>query len=46
MALTGYVKHNLKDISTSQFFLKEGPLSNTTFFKNNFLLYGVLKKDL
>ena len=27
MAWTGYVKHNIKNISTSQFFLKEGPLA-------------------
>ena len=36
MALTGYVKHNIKDISTSQFFLKEGPLAILPFSKSNF----------
>ena len=33
IAITGYVKHNLKNLNTAQYFLKEGPLSNTSFFK-------------
>ena len=44
MALTGYVKHNIKDISTSQFFLKEGPLAILPFSKNNFSFVWSVKK--
>ena len=35
IALTGYVKHNLKKVITSQFFLRR-TISNTTFFQNKF----------
>ena len=45
MALTGYVKHNLKDISTSQFFLKEGPFAILPFSKNNFSFVWSVKKE-
>ena len=45
IALTGYVKHNLKDISTSQFFLKEGPLAILPFSKNNFSFVWSVKKE-
>ena len=31
IAITGYVKHNLKNLNTSQFFLKEGPLAILPF---------------
>jgi 2-octaprenyl-6-methoxyphenol hydroxylase len=44
-ALTGFVKHNLKDISTSQFFLKEGPLAILPFSKNNFSFVWSVKKE-
>ena len=44
MALTGYVKHSLKNISTSQFFLKEGPLAILPFTKNNFSFVWSVKK--
>jgi 2-polyprenyl-6-methoxyphenol hydroxylase-like FAD-dependent oxidoreductase len=44
MSLTGYVKHKLKDISTSQFFLKEGPLAILPFSKNNFSFVWSVKK--
>ena len=44
MALTGYVKHNLKDVSTCQFFLKEGPLAILPFSKNNFSFVWSVKK--
>ena len=44
MALTGYVEHNIKDISTSQFFLKEGPLAILPFSKNNFSFVWSVKK--
>jgi 2-polyprenyl-6-methoxyphenol hydroxylase-like FAD-dependent oxidoreductase len=45
IALTGYVKHNLKDITTSQFFLKEGPLAILPFSKNNFSFVWSVKKE-
>ena len=45
MALTGYVKHSLKDISTSQFFLKEGPLAILPFSKNNFSFVWSVTKE-
>ena len=45
MALTGYVKHSLKDISTSQFFLKEGPLAILPFSKNNFSFVWSVNKE-
>ena len=44
MALTGYVKHNIKNINTSQFFLKEGPLAILPFSKNNFSFVWSVKK--
>ena len=45
IALTGYVKHNLKEVSTSQFFLKEGPLAILPFSKNNFSFVWSVKKE-
>jgi 2-polyprenyl-6-methoxyphenol hydroxylase-like FAD-dependent oxidoreductase len=45
MALTGYVKHNLKGINTSQFFLKEGPLAILPFSKNDFSFVWSVKKN-
>ena len=45
MALTGYVKHSLKNLSTSQFFLKEGPLAILPFSKNNFSFVWSVKKE-
>ena len=36
IAITGYVKHNLKNLNTSQFFLKEGPLAILPFSRNYF----------
>ncbi len=36
IAVTGHVKHKLKKINTSQFFLKEGPLAILPFSKNSF----------
>jgi 2-octaprenyl-6-methoxyphenol hydroxylase len=44
IALTGYVKHNLKEVSTSQFFLKEGPLATLPFAKNKFSFVWSVKK--
>ena len=45
IALTGYVNHNLKEINTSQFFLKEGPLAILPFSKKNFSFVWSVKKD-
>ena len=45
MALTGYVKHNLKNVSTSQFFLKEGPLAILPFSKNSFSFVWSVKRE-
>ena len=45
IALTGFVKHNLKDVDTSQFFLKEGPLAILPFSKNNFSFVWSVKKE-
>ena len=45
IALTGYVKHSLKDVSTSQFFLKEGPLAILPFSKNSFSFVWSVKKE-
>ena len=36
IAITGYVKHELKNLNTAQYFLKEGPLAILPFSKNNF----------
>ena len=44
IALTGYVKHNLKEVNTSQFFLKEGPLAILPFSKNIFSFVWSVKK--
>ena len=51
IAITGYVKHNLKNLNTAQYFLKEGPLAILPFSKNNFsFVWSVdkefLKKDI
>ena len=45
MALTGYVKHKVKDINTSQFFLKEGPLAILPFSKSNFSFVWSVNKE-
>ena len=45
IALTGYVKHNLKNINTSQFFLKEGPLAILPFAKDLFSFVWSVKKN-
>ena len=36
IAITGYVKHNLKSLKTAQYFLKEGPLAILPFSKKYF----------
>ena len=44
IALTGYANHNLKEVITSQFFLKEGPLAILPFSKNDFSFVWSVKK--
>ena len=44
IALTGHVKHKLKNLNTSQFFLKEGPLAILPFSKDTFSFVWSLKK--
>ena len=45
IALTGYVKHNIKNLNTTQFFLKEGPLAILPFSKNNFSFVWSVKNN-
>ena len=45
IALTGSIKHNFETVSTSQFFLKEGPLAILPFSKNNFSFVWSVKKN-
>jgi len=45
IAITGYVKHNLKNLNTAQYFLKEGPLAILPFSKNNFSFVWSVDKD-
>ena len=45
IALTGYVKHNLKNINTSQYFLREGPLAILPFSKNSFSFVWSVNKN-
>jgi len=45
VAVTGYVKHNIDPLNTSQFFLKEGPLAILPFSKNCFSFVWSLKKE-
>ena len=46
IAITGYVKHKIKNLNTSQFFLKEGPLAILPFSKDSFSFVWSLDKDL
>tara|TARA_B100001121_G_scaffold165682_1_gene144817 strand:+ start:347 stop:1540 length:1194 start_codon:yes stop_codon:yes gene_type:complete len=45
VAVTGYAKHDLKSLNTSQFFLKEGPLAILPFSRNYFSFVWSLKKS-
>jgi 2-polyprenyl-6-methoxyphenol hydroxylase-like FAD-dependent oxidoreductase len=45
VALTGHVKHNLNEVSTYQYFLKDGPLAILPFSKNNFSFVWSVKKE-
>ncbi len=45
IAMTGYVKHNLKNLNTAQYFLKDGPLAILPFSKNNFSFVWSVNKE-
>ena len=45
IAITCYVKHNLKNLNTAQYFLKDGPLAILPFSKNNFSFVWSVNKD-
>ena len=45
IAVTGYVKHNLKNLNTAQYFLKDGPLAILPFSKNNFSFVWSVDKE-
>ena len=45
IAITGYVKHKLKNLNTAQYFLKEGPLAILPFSKNNFSFVWSVDKE-
>ena len=45
VAITGYVKHNIKNLNTTQFFLKEGPLAILPFSKNTFSFVWSLNEN-
>ena len=45
IAITGYVKHNLKNLNTAQYFLRDGPLAILPFSKNNFSFVWSVDKN-
>jgi len=45
VAITGYIKHKIKKLKTSQFFLKEGPLAILPFSKDKFSFVWSLDKS-
>ena len=45
IAITGYVKHKIKNLNTSQFFLKQGPLAILPFSKNSFSFVWSVNKE-
>jgi 2-octaprenyl-6-methoxyphenol hydroxylase len=45
ISITGYVKHDLKNLNTAQYFLKEGPLAILPFSKNNFSFVWSVNED-
>ena len=45
IAITGNVKHNLKNLSTAQYFLKDGPLAILPFSKNYFSFVWSVDKN-
>ncbi len=44
ISVTGYVKHKIKNLKTSQYFLSEGPLAILPFSKNSFSFVWSLNK--
>jgi 2-octaprenyl-6-methoxyphenol hydroxylase len=44
-AITGVVKHKIKHLNTSQFFLNEGPMAILPFSKNHFSFVWSLNKE-
>ena len=46
IAITGCINHKIKNLATSQFFLKEGPLAILPFAKNKFSFVWSLSKLL
>ena len=45
IAITGFVKHSLKNLNTAQYFLKDGPLAILPFSKNNFSFVWSVNKE-
>ena len=45
VAITGYVKHNLKNLNVAQYFLKDGPLAILPFSKSNFSFVWSVDKE-
>ncbi len=45
IAITGHIKHNMHNLNTSQFFLKEGPLAILPFKKNQFSFVWSVNKN-
>jgi len=45
IAITGYAKHNLKNLNTAQYFLKDGPFAILPFSKNNFSFVWSVDKE-
>jgi len=45
IAITGYVKHSLKNLNTAQYFLKDGPLAILPFSKNYFSFVWSVDKE-
>jgi len=45
IAITGYVKHRLKNLNTAQYFLKDGPLAILPFSKNYFSFVWSVDKE-
>jgi 2-polyprenyl-6-methoxyphenol hydroxylase-like FAD-dependent oxidoreductase len=45
IAIIGYVKHNLRNLNTAQYFLKDGPLAILPFSKNNFSFVWSVDKE-
>ena len=44
-AITGFVKHSLKNLNTAQYFLKDGPLAILPFSKNDFSFVWSVNKE-